>query len=186
MSKNVILGVSGSIAAYKSLQIVTDLRRLKIEVVVVMTGCAQRFITPLSFKALSQKEVITDLFEENSVRDPLHVALSNNVDLVVIAPATANVIGKIAGGISDDALTCTVMASTATKIIVPAMEGRMYNNPIVQGNIKKLQALGYKFIGPVKGRLASGSEDMGRMSEVDEVVREITKELGMENKGVSV
>ncbi|MGR3218193.1 MAG: flavoprotein [Candidatus Anammoxibacter sp.] len=181
MSKNIILGVSGSIAAYKALQIVTDLRRLNIEVVVVMTRNAQRFITPLSFKALSQNEVVTDLFAENRARDPLHIALSNNVDLVVIAPASANIIGKIAGGISDDALTCTVMASTATKIIVPAMEGRMYNNPIVQENIKKLKALEYKFIGPVKGRLSSGNDDMGRMSEVDDIVRVIADELDISN-----
>lgn len=186
MPKNVLLGVTGSIAAYKALQIVTDLRRRDIEVVVIMTDSAQRFITPLSFKALSQDEVITDLFAENSVRDPLHVALSENVDLIVIAPASADIIGKIAWGIADDALTCTVMASTATKILVPAMEGRMYSNPIVQENIKKLKALGYKFIGPVKGRLASGKEDIGRMTEVDEIVEEIENELGMGKKGVIV
>lgn len=186
MPKNVILGVTGSIAAYKALQILTDLKKRGIEVVVIMTESAQRFITPLSFKALSQNEVITDLFAENSVRDPLHIALSNNVDLIVIAPASADIIGKIAGGISDDALTCTVMASTATKILAPAMEGRMYNNPIVQENIRKLKSLGYKFIGPVRGRLSSGKEDIGRMSEVDEIVEVIENELGIEKKGIMV
>mgnify|MGYP001574438588 CR=1 FL=1 len=179
MPKNVILGVTGSIAAYKALQIVTDLKKRNIDVVVIMTSAAQRFITPLSFKSLSQNDVITDLFAENRAYDPIHITLSNTEDLIVVAPASANVIGKIAAGIADDALTCTIMASTATKILAPAMEERMYNNPIVQENIKKLESLGYKFVGPVKGRLASGREEIGRMSDVETVVKEIEKELGI-------
>lgn len=180
MSKNIILGVTGSIAAYKALQITSELRKRNIDVVVIMTDAAQKFITPLSFKSLSQQEVITDLFINNSGRDPLHVALSDSVDLVVIAPASADIIGKIAAGISDDALTCTVMASSATKVIVPAMEGRMYNNPIVQSNITKLEGLGYKFLGPVSGRLASGAEDIGRMAEASDVVEEISRQLALQ------
>lgn len=178
MPKNVILGVSGSIAAYKSLQIVTELKRRGIEVVVVMTESACKFITPLSFKSLSQNEVITDLFAKNSVKDPIHIALSNNVDLIVIAPASADIIARIAAGMADDALTCTVMASQATKIIAPAMEDKMYSNPIVQDNINKLKKYGFKFVGPIKGRLASGREALGRMEEVDVIVDEVVKELG--------
>lgn len=177
MTKIVIVGVTGSIAAYKALQIITNLRKQEIKVVVIMTKSAQRFITPLSFKALSQNEVVTDLFEEKSEYDPLHIELAEIVDLIVIAPASANTIGKIAGGIADDALTSTVMASTATKIVAPAMEGKMYNNPIVQENIKKLEDLGYIFVGPVKGRLASGIEDIGRMAEPDTIVEKIINEL---------
>ena len=186
MKRKVILGVTGSIAAYKSLQLVTDLRKRAIDVVVIMTESAQKFITPLSFKSLSQNDVITDIFAENSVYNPLHISISNNDDLIVIAPATANTIAKIATGISNDALTCTVMASLTTKIIVPAMEGRMYNNPIVQENIKKLTNLGYRFLGPVKGRLASGKEEKGRMVEVDVIVSEIENELRIKESTIVV
>lgn len=177
MQKNVILGVSGSIAAYKSLQIVTDLRKQGIKVTVIMTESAEKFIAPLSFKALSQNEVVTDLFAENSNRDPIHIALSNNVDLILIAPASANIIAKMAAGMADEALTCTVIASTSPKFIAPAMEDRMYSNPIVQENIEKLKRAGFKFIGPVKGRLASGKEAFGRMEEVNVIVKEILNEL---------
>ncbi len=186
MKRKVILGVTGSVAAYKSLQLVTDLRKRGIEVVVIMTASAQKFITPLSFKSLSQNDVITDIFEENSVYNPLHISISNNDDIIVIAPASANTIGKIASGISNDALTCTVMASLATKIIVPAMEGRMYKNPIVQENIKKLTNLGYIFLGPITGRLASGKEDIGRMVEVDVIVSEIVNVLQIKETRVVV
>lgn len=179
MQKNVILGVTGSIAAHKSLQLVTELKRRGIAVTVIMTASAQRFIDPLSFKTLSQNEVVTDLFAIDSIYDPIHIALSDKVDLLVIAPASASTIGKIAAGIADDALTCTVMASTARKIIAPAMDDRMYNNPIVQENIKKLEALGYRFIGPVEGRLASGRIGIGRMVDVNVIVSEIEKELGL-------
>lgn len=179
MQKNVILGVTGSIAAHKSLQLVTELKRRGIAVTVIMTASAQRFIDPLSFKTLSQHEVVTDLFAIDTIYDPIHITLSDKVDLVVIAPASASTIGKIAAGIADDALTCTVMASTARKIIAPAMDDRMYNNPIVQENIKKLEALGYKFIGPVEGRLASGRIGIGRMVDIDVIVSEIEKELDL-------
>ncbi len=173
MPKNIVLGVTGSIAAYKSLQLVTDLKRRGMEVVVIMTKSACRFIAPMSFKALSQNEVITDLFMETKVDVPMHVSLSNNADLVVVAPATANIIGKIASGIADDALTNALMASDSKKIIAPAMEARMYNNPILRDNIKKLESIGYEFLGPIVGRLASGAEGMGRMAEVDDIVDKI-------------
>lgn len=181
MPKNVVLGISGSIAAYKSLQIVTDLKKKGIKVVVIMTESAQKFITPLSFKSLSQNEVITDLFAEHSVRDPIHIALSSNVDLIVVAPASANIIAKMAAGMADDALTCTVMASSSPKIVAPAMEDKMYTNSIVQDNIQKLKKNGFKFIGPVSGRLASGREAIGRMADVDVVVNGIMDELGKTN-----
>jgi phosphopantothenoylcysteine decarboxylase/phosphopantothenate--cysteine ligase len=142
-----------------------------------MTQSAQKFITPLTFRTLSQNRVITDLFVADTVYDPQHISLANKAGILVIAPATANIIGKLASGISDDALTCAVVASEAPVLIAPAMDDRMYLNPITQANIQKLQGFGYKFIGPRKGRLASGRIGVGRMEEVEVVVKSIINEL---------
>ncbi len=177
MKKEIILGVTGSIAAYKAAEIVSKLRSRGFGLTVIMTESAQKFISPLTFRTLSQNRVITDLFVEDTVYDPQHISLANKAGIFVIAPATANIIGKLASGISDDALTCAVTATEATVLIAPAMDDRMFLNPVTQGNIQKLEGLGYKFVGPGKGRLASGRIGVGRMEEVDIVVQSIIEEL---------
>ncbi|MDR4505800.1 MAG: phosphopantothenoylcysteine decarboxylase [Candidatus Scalindua sp.] len=181
MKREIILGVTGSIAAFKAAEVVSKLRSHGFCVTVIMTRSAQKFVKPLTFRTLSQNRVITDLFIDDTVYDPQHVSLANKAGIIVIAPATANIIGKLASGISDDALTCAVVASEAPVLIAPAMDDRMYLNPITQENIRKLQGLGYKFIGPGKGRLASGRIGVGRMEDVEIVVQAIIDEL----RGVS-
>ena len=169
--KKIILGVTGSIAAYKAADIASRLNQAHISVSVIMTEEAERFITPLTLQMLSCNKVYRDMFETTEAWDVEHVSLADTADLVVIAPATANVIAKLATGICDDLLTCTVTATKAKVLIAPAMNDGMYANPVVQENIKRLKKLGYKFIGPVKGRLACGRVGMGRMSGVDEIVK---------------
>ncbi len=177
MTKNIIFGVTGSIAAFKAAEIVSKLKSRGFDISVIMTKSAQNFINPLTFRTLSQNRVITDIFIEDNVYDPQHVSLANRAGIIVVAPATANIIGKLASGIADDALTCIVMVSEAPVLIVPAMDDRMYLNPITQENIRKLQGVGYKFIGPEKGRLASGRIGMGRMADVEIVIQAIINEL---------
>jgi len=173
MTKNIILGVTGSIAAFKAAIIVSKLKSLDYDVTVIMTKSSQSFIHPLTFRTLSQNKVVTDIFIDESVYDPQHVSIAHRADIIVIAPATANVIGKVASGIADDALTSTVIASKTPVLIAPAMEENMYLNPITQRNINILKEAGYKFIGPEEGRLASGRTGIGRLADVELIVREI-------------
>lgn len=177
MTKNIIFGVTGSIAAFKAAEIVSRLKSQGYDITVIMTRSAQNFVNPLTFRTLSQNNVITDIFIEDSIYDPQHISLANKADIIVIAPATANIIGKLAAGIADDALTSSVMAIDAPLIIAPAMDDRMYLNPIMQKNIKILQDVGYKFIGPEKGRLASGRIGIGRMADVELIINLIIDEL---------
>jgi phosphopantothenoylcysteine decarboxylase/phosphopantothenate--cysteine ligase len=177
MNKNIIFGVTGSIAAFKAAEIVSRLKRQGFDITVVMTKSAQNFVSPLTFRTLSQNKVITDIFIEDSMYDPQHISLTNKADIIVIAPATANIIGKLASGIADDALTSIVMAIDAPLLIAPAMDDRMYLNPITQKNIRTLQDVGYKFIGPEKGRLASGRIGVGRMADVELITQLIVDEL---------
>ena len=177
MNKNIIFGVTGSIAAFKAAEIVSRLKKQGFDITVIMTKSAQNFINPLTFRTLSQNKVITDIFIEDSMYDPQHISLANKADIIVIAPATANIIGKLASGIADDALTSIVMAIDAPLLIAPAMDDRMYLNPITQKNIKTLQDVGYKFIGPEKGRLASGRIGIGRMADVELITQSIVDEL---------
>ncbi|MFQ5963997.1 MAG: flavoprotein [Candidatus Scalinduaceae bacterium] len=174
---NIVYGVTGSIAAFKAAEIVSKLKSLGFDITVIMTKSAQKFVSPLTFRTLSQNKVITDVFIEENACDPQHVSLSNKADVIVIAPATANIIGKIASGIADDALTSIVMVVTNIPVLIaPAMDDRMYLNPITQKNIKKLQKVGYKFIGPEKGRLASGRIGVGRMADVELIIQSIIDE----------
>ena len=177
MSKNIIFGVTGSIAAFKAAEIVSRLKKQGFDITVIMTKSAQNFVNPLTFRTLSQNKVITDIFIEDSMYDPQHISLADKADIIVIAPATANIIGKLASGIADDALTSIVMAIDAPLLIAPAMDDRMYLNPITQKNIKTLQDVGYKFIGPEKGRLASGRIGIGRMADVELITQSIVDEL---------
>ena len=177
MNKNIIYGVTGSIAAFKAAEIVSRLKSQGFDITVVMTKAAQKFINPLTFRTLSGNKVITDIFVEDNVYDPQHIFLADKADMVVIAPATANIIGKLASGVADDALTCAVMATNSPLLIAPAMDDRMYLNPITQKNIKALQEVGYKFIGPEKGRLASGRIGVGRMANVELIIQSIFDEF---------
>jgi phosphopantothenoylcysteine decarboxylase/phosphopantothenate--cysteine ligase len=177
MNKNIIFGVTGSIAAFKAAEIVSRLKSQDFDITVIMTKSAQNFINPLTFRTLSQNKVITDIFIEDSMYDPQHISLADKADIIVIAPATANIIGKLASGIADDALTSIAMVIDAPLLIAPAMDDRMYLNPITQKNIKTLQDVGYKFIGPEKGRLASGRIGIGRMADVELITQSIVDEL---------
>ncbi len=177
MNKNIIFGVTGSIAAFKAAEIVSRLKKQGFDITVIMTKSAQNFVNPLTFRTLSQNKVITDIFIEDSMYDPQHISLADKADIIVIAPATANIIGKLASGIADDALTSIVMAIDAPLLIAPAMDDRMYLNPITQKNVRTLQDVGYQFIGPEKGRLASGRIGIGRMADVELITQSIVDEL---------
>ncbi|MCX7904200.1 MAG: bifunctional phosphopantothenoylcysteine decarboxylase/phosphopantothenate--cysteine ligase CoaBC [Caloramator sp.] len=167
MSKNVVLGVTGGIAAYKALDLVSKLRKKDINVDVIMTESATKFVTPLSFQSLSQNQVIVDMFAEPKSWEIQHISLADKADVLAIVPATANVIGKIANGIADDMLTTTVMATKAPVLIAPAMNVNMYENPIVKRNIQILEQYGYHIIEPIEGRLACGYVGKGKLNDID-------------------
>jgi len=176
--KSVILGVSSSIAAYKACEIVSRLKKLGAEVWVVMTQDATKLVSPLTFRTLSENPVVVDLFSPELSSLPVpHISLAKRASLILIAPCTANVIGKLANGIADDALTTMTMASTAKKLIAPAMNCEMWRNPIVSQNVDRLQITGYEFVGPVEGKLACGDDDIGRMSEPEEIVAKVCEQL---------
>jgi phosphopantothenoylcysteine decarboxylase / phosphopantothenate---cysteine ligase len=177
--KTIILGVTGGIAAYKSAALVSRLKDLGADVWVVMTKEATQLVGPLTFRTLSGNPVITDLFNEEISQAPVpHIALAGKADLIIIAPGTANTIGKIAGGLADDALTTIVMASTARKIMAPAMNCNMWRNPIVEANVEMLKVLGWDMIGPEAGKLACGDQDIGRMTEPEGIVKKVVEWLG--------
>jgi phosphopantothenoylcysteine decarboxylase/phosphopantothenate--cysteine ligase len=171
--KKIVLGVTGGIAAYKSAELVRELVRSGAEVFVVMTRSAQAFITPLTFQTLSGNKVTTELFSLIEESEIGHISLADRADLLVIAPATANTIGKIAGGIADEMLTTIVMATKAPVLLAPAMNVHMWENPICQENIQKLRVRGIHFIDPEAGELACGYEGKGRLAEIPAIVEEI-------------
>lgn len=175
-NKNIVLGVCGGIAAYKACELTSRLKKQSANIDVIMTKSAAEFVTQLTFQSLSLNQVITDMFEKPKYFEIEHISLAKKADLIVIAPATANVIGKLANGIADDMLTTTVMASKAIKLIAPAMNTNMYENIIVQRNIDTLKQLGYYFIEPTEGRLACGDIGKGKMAE-PELIEEKIKEL---------
>ena len=177
-NKTIILGVTGGIAAYKAATLVSRLKDLGAEVWVVMTKAATQLMGPLTFRTLSGNPVITDLFSlELSALAVPHIALAEKADLVVLAPCTANIIGKAAQGIADDALTTIIMAATAPKLIAPAMNGKMWRHPAVTKNVQTLKEQGCEFIGPAEGKLACGEEDLGRMAEAEEILERIIQAL---------
>ncbi|NUO09091.1 MAG: phosphopantothenoylcysteine decarboxylase [Candidatus Brocadia sp.] len=182
MTYHIVLGVTGSIAAYKAVEIVSGLTKLGHRVAVIMTSAAQRFVNPVTFQSISKNRVITDLFFDSEDYDPGHVSLAERADLLVVAPATANFIGKVVSGIADDALTCTTMAARSPVIIAPAMNDGMYLNPVVQENIKRLMELGYRIIEPEEGRLCTGRVGIGRLASVEKIVGIIQEELNKKNK----
>lgn len=186
--KTVVIGVSGGIAVYKTLDVVSRLRKLGVNVNVIMTKSATEFVTPLSFQSLSQNYVVCDMFEDPKTWDVEHISLAKRADVFLIAPATANVIGKIANGIVDDMLTTTVMATKAKVLIAPAMNTNMYENPILQRNINTLKELGYNFVEPESGRLACGDTGKGKLASPETIVDEVVKLLskGQDLKGKSI
>jgi len=176
--KTIILGITGCIAAYKSAAIVSRLKDLGAEVWVVMTKEATQLVGPLTFRTLSGNPVVIDLFSQEILNTPVpHVSLAEKADLIVIAPCTANIIGKMAQGIADDPLTTVVMAGAARKLIAPAMNCNMWRNRRVMANVESLKKDGFEFIGPVEGKLACGDEDIGRMSEPEEIIDKIIQLL---------
>lgn len=175
--KTVLLGVTGGIAAYKMPNVARMLKKLHCNVHVLMTENATNFITATTFESLTGHKCLIDTFDRNFEFSVEHVALAKQADLVLLAPATANVIGKIAGGIADDMLTTTVMACTCRTIVAPAMNHNMYHNPIVQENLQKLQRFGYGIIPPDTGMLANGDLGDGRLPAEDVLVEYVLREL---------
>ncbi|SHF20122.1 Phosphopantothenate-cysteine ligase [Caldanaerobius fijiensis DSM 17918] len=168
--KKVVLGVTGGIAAYKAAELARFLIREGASVKVIMTESATRFITPLTFQTLTNNPVAVDMFEEPVAWEIEHISLAKWADVFLIAPATANIIGKIASGIADDILTTTVMATKAPVVIAPAMNVNMYNNPITQRNIDLLRQYGYYFVQPESGELACGDIGQGRLADISSIV----------------
>ncbi|MGI6593795.1 MAG: bifunctional phosphopantothenoylcysteine decarboxylase/phosphopantothenate--cysteine ligase CoaBC [Christensenellales bacterium] len=177
MKKTVVLGVTGCIAAYKACEIVSSLKKLNYDVRVIMTQNATEFVSPLTFETLSNNKVVVSTFEKNREFNVEHISYAKLADIFVVAPATANVISKIADGIADDMLTTTIMATKALKIICPAMNTAMYENPLFQQNLKKLKDLGYLIIEPESGPLACGDIGKGRLADPQDIVAEIDKRL---------
>jgi phosphopantothenoylcysteine decarboxylase/phosphopantothenate--cysteine ligase len=171
--RKIVLGVTGGIAAYKAAELVRELVKAQAEVHVVMTRNAQSFIAPLTFQTLSGNPVTTEFFNLIAESEIGHIALADRAEVLVIAPATANIIGKIAAGIADDMLTTIVMATKAPVLLAPAMNVHMWENPICQENIQRLRSRGYHFIDPEAGELACGYEGKGRLAEIPVIVEEI-------------
>ena len=175
--KCVVVGVSGGVAVYKALDVISRLRKKDVEVHVIMTKSATEFVTPLSFQSLSQNMVITDMFAEPKAWEIQHISLAKKADLMLIVPATANIIGKVANGIADDMLSTTIMATKAPVVFCPAMNTNMYENPIVQRNINLLKEFGYEFIEPASGRLACGDEGKGKLQDTEIIAEETLRRL---------
>ncbi|MDC0977696.1 flavoprotein [bacterium] len=173
---NIILGVSGGIAAYKAADLASALSQANYSVHVIMTKHAQELIKPATFRALTKNPVLTKMFIETTIPIP-HIDLAEEASLIVVAPATANIIGKIAHGFADDVLTTTIMASKAPKIIVPSMNTNMWENQLVQENIEKLKKHDYEFVEPEFGPMACGTIGKGRYPNNDIIIKEIEKHL---------
>ncbi|MCM1528486.1 MAG: bifunctional phosphopantothenoylcysteine decarboxylase/phosphopantothenate--cysteine ligase CoaBC [Alistipes sp.] len=178
--KTVLLGVSSSIAAYKMCNVARMLTKLGAEVHVSMTANAANFVHPLTFETLTQNKCLMDTFDRNFQYSVEHIAIAKKADVVLLAPATANLIGKIAGGIADDMLTTTVMACTCRKLIAPAMNHNMYHNPIVQENLEKLRRYDYEIIEPVKGMLANRDIGDGKLPDEETLVEYLVREIAFE------
>lgn len=176
-NKNIIVGICGGISAYKVVEVVSRLKKLNAIVTVIMTENATKFVSPLTLRAISHEPVITDMFAEPDNWDTEHISLAQKADLFIIAPATANILGKIAGGVADDMLTTTIMATDAPVMFVPAMNTGMYENPIVQENITKLKQHGYKIMEPSIGLMACGTSGKGRLPEPQQIIEEIIEIL---------
>jgi phosphopantothenoylcysteine decarboxylase/phosphopantothenate--cysteine ligase len=173
VGKKLVVAVAGSIACYKVADVVSKLAQHGAKVTVVMTKGAQKFVTPLTFEALSGNKVRTDIFDLQDSADPQHIALTEQADLMLVAPATSNTIAKIACGLCDDIVGLLVCAAACPVVFAPAMNHRMWDHPVAQENYAKLASLGYRFIGPEPGWLACRNVGIGRMSEPGKIVDEL-------------
>ncbi len=173
----IALGVTGSIAAHKAIEIASQLTKLGHEVTVVLTAEAQRFVTALPFKTLSRRPVITGLYDEEEGWKPAHIAVADEADVLLVAPATANTLAKLAHGLADDALGCIALALNprARLVLAPAMNGRMWQHPATQANVETLRRRGAEFLGPAEGLLSCGYEGVGRLLEVESLVQAVIR-----------
>jgi phosphopantothenoylcysteine decarboxylase len=181
----VVLGVTGSIAAHRAIDLASLLTKEGLEVRVVMTEDAQRFVTALPFKTLSRNPVITGLYDEEEGWKPSHIRLADEADLVLVAPATANTLAKMAAGMADDALGCVLLALNpgVPVLVAPAMNGKMWMHPATQQNVSVLQSRGVEVLGPEAGMLSCGYEGLGRMLTVEKIVARVLTVLGRERRG---
>jgi phosphopantothenoylcysteine decarboxylase/phosphopantothenate--cysteine ligase len=175
--KNVLIGITASIAAYKSCDIIRHLRRLGCDTKVVMSPDAKHFITPLTLQTISRNEVVTDIFRVSEKWNIYHTSLAEWANVILIAPATADMISKLACGLADCALSATVLASRAKVLIAPAMNENMYTHKAVQENIEKLKKFGYKFVAPKRGYLACGYEGVGHIADTKDIIEAVKKAL---------
>ena len=176
--KRIALGVTGSIACYKAVELASKLTQEGALVDVVLTRGAANFLTPLTFRSITHRPVVTDLFDPQSDISMDHVAIAESTDLIVVAPATAHAIAKLAWGLADDALTTTILATRAPVVVAPAMDGHMYENSATQENVERLRSRGFTIAGPAEGRLASGLVGKGRLLEPSEIVGHLRMVLG--------
>jgi len=178
--RNVVLGVTGSIAAHKAVDLASQLVKQGCAVHVVMTADALRFVTPVPFKTLSRQPVVTDLYDDDAGWKPSHIQLADEADLLLIAPATANTIARLAHGIADDALSCIALALNpgARVLVAPAMNGKMWQHPATQTNVATLKGRGVEFIGPEAGMLSCGYEGLGRLWDVGQIAARVMELLG--------
>jgi phosphopantothenoylcysteine decarboxylase/phosphopantothenate--cysteine ligase len=175
--KTVIIGITGGIAAYKACDAINHLRKKRYNVICIMTREAEEFVTRLTLETLSGNKVYQNMFELPETREIAHISLAEKAGLIVICPATANIIAKLASGICDDLLTTTVISSEAPVLIAPAMNDKMYKNKITQRNIETLKKAGYKFIDPIRGRLACGNVGVGHLADLTAILKRIEKIL---------
>jgi phosphopantothenoylcysteine decarboxylase len=173
-----VLGVTGSIAAFRAADLASQLTKAGVEVDVILTHEALKFITPLTFASLTRRPVATPDSDDVKDGQPRHIALADQADLVLVAPATAHLIAQYAHGLAPDLLTCALLATPAPVIIAPAMNGKMWKHPATQSNVALLQKRGVAFIGPDKGLLACGYEGIGRLWSVDKIYDQVLKKLG--------
>jgi len=175
--RQIIVAVCGGIAAYKVADVVSKLVQMGAGVSVIMTREAQKFITPLTFEAISGRKVRTDTFELVDTSDPQHISLTERADLMIVAPATNNIIAKVAHGLCDDLVSLMICAAACPVVFAPAMNNRMWEHPVAQENFAKLATIGYRFIGPEDGWLACRNRGVGRMSEPQKIVAEVKRML---------
>ena len=175
--KDILLGVSGSIAAYRACDLITELRGAGFAVTVAMTKDAHQFVTPLTLQSFAGREVVDDFFALPGRTKPVHIELAKNSDLILIAPATADVIAKLAHGLADDVLTCTVLASDAPLVIAPAMNEKMYRNKFTQENIGRLKGAGATIVPPIEGHLVCSDLGMGHLAENPSILKAVKAHL---------
>jgi phosphopantothenoylcysteine decarboxylase / phosphopantothenate---cysteine ligase len=179
--RTILLGVTGSIAAFKAVDLCSKLVQEGAEVVVLMTESATKFVTSLSFEAITRGTVVSTLWTPaySAILESRHVSLAEKADLLLIAPATANIIAKMACGLADDILTCTALATRAPILIAPAMNDNMYSHPATQKNVAILRERGCRFVGPQEGRLASGKMGLGRLADIPAIMAAVRETLGI-------